>query len=328
MTDKRKYMSDLRKQMMDSATADENYRKIFVSSSDQDEIREALSNVSVLTDKESVKKATGILKDDKADPGLRVLALYKLAHAIASDKNLILYVLRLLKNKNLPGDIRKAAFSCIQSIRFSSPVIASVQTQITDIFKGLVEDKNQKIREDVISYLAQEKDEYVQRKLLEGIHEPAKALLPEEKAIHLLGYDIHAGIYPILRNIVEKSSNNYSRMEAIHILGSEPDAKDLLLKVYNNKKERYGVRKNSLMALKTYHPEEFNRVATSTAVDDQENPNIRAISINALAHSNNESSYNNPDITEHLKKIGRKVGSAVLKKALDYYLTNQGQKQN
>jgi hypothetical protein len=321
-------MDNLRKQLNDSAAANQNYLKTFITSSDENEIRDALSNVSVLTDKAGIKKATDILKDANADQGLRVLALYKLGYAVSHDKNLILYVLRLLKNKNLTGDMRKAAFSCMQTIRFSSPVVASVQPQIIDAYRSLVEDKNQKIRESVITYLAQEKDEYAQRKLLEGLDTPSKALLPEEKAVHLLGYDIHAGIYPTLRNIVEKSSNNYSRMEAIHILGSEPNAKDLLLKIYDNKKERYGVRKNSLMALKMYHPEEFNRVATATAVDDKENPNIRAVSLNALAHSSNESSYNNPDITAHLKKIGSKVASIVLKKALNYYLTNQGQKQN
>jgi hypothetical protein len=323
MTDKRKYMDDLRKQLTSNAQAEEAYRKTFMTTSDENELRDALSNLSVLTDKDTIKKATGILKDEKADAGLRVLALYKLTHAVALDKNLILYVLRLLKNKNLSADLRKAAFNCIQTVRFSSPVIAGLQTQITDAFKSLVEDKNQKIRESVITYLAQQKDEFVQRKLLEGITEPAKALLPEEKAVHLLGYDIHAGIYPTLRSIVEKSSNNYSRMEAIHILGSEPDARDLLLKVYNNKKERFGVRKNSLMALKMYHPEEFNTVAAATAVDSNENANIRAVSINALAHSNSENAYNNPAVAEHLRKISSKTAPEALSKAAAYYLTNQ-----
>ncbi len=323
MTDKRKYMDDLRKELISGAQAEEGYRKALLAATDENELREALSNVSVLTENDTIKKATGILKDEKADTGLRVLALYKLTHAVSLDKNLIIYVLGLLKNKKLSADLRKAAFNCIQTIKFSSAVVAGLQSRITDVFKSLVEDKNQKIRESMITYLAQQKDEFVQRKLLEGIAEPAKALLSEEKAVHLLGYDIHAGIYPTLRSIVEKSSNNYSRMEAIHILGSEPDAKDLLLKVYNNKKERFGVRKNSLMALKMYHPEEFNTVAAATAVDSNENANIRAVSINALAHSNNENAYNNPALAEHLKKISPKTVPEALSKAAAYYLTNQ-----
>ena len=52
-----------------------------------------------------------------------------------------------------------------------------------------------------------DKDGFAQQKLLEGLKDPDKALVPPEKALQLLSYDVHAEAYPVAREIVNKPPN-------------------------------------------------------------------------------------------------------------------------
>ncbi|MCP3418595.1 hypothetical protein NLM16_31245 [Bradyrhizobium brasilense] len=52
-----------------------------------------------------------------------------------------------------------------------------------------------------------EKNGYAQKTLLEGLKNP-KALLPPEKALQLLSYDVHAEAYSAERDILKKPPND------------------------------------------------------------------------------------------------------------------------
>jgi hypothetical protein len=56
----------------------------------------------------------------------------------------------------------------------------------------------------VLGILAREKDGFAQQRLLEGLEDPEKALVPPEKAPQLLSYDVHAAAYPMARQIVSR----------------------------------------------------------------------------------------------------------------------------
>ena len=59
------------------------------------------------------------------------------------------------------------------------------------------DDPDPELRQRVLGILMREKDGYAQKKLLEGLKNPAKALLPPEKALQLLSYDVHAEAYSV-----------------------------------------------------------------------------------------------------------------------------------
>ena len=71
------------------------------------------------------------------------------------------------------------------------------------------------LRQRVLGLLAREKDGFAQRKLLQGLENPEKALVPPEKALQLLSYDIHADAYPVARKIVKKPPNANAKREAL-----------------------------------------------------------------------------------------------------------------
>lgn len=248
------------------------------------DLETSLNNSDMLTDKNDIEKEIAILKNKDNDTGTRVSALSKLLEAISLDEGLIKYILQVLEDKKEPTNLRREVLRTIETISFSSPIFPSLQPDIIQVFRGLITDRDPEISRDAIAYLAKSKDEFIQRVLISGLQKPEDALVPEEFAVHFLGYDIHAGIYPLLQKIVKTSSNNDSRAEALYLLAGDPLAKELLLSTFNNRNERFDVRKNSLMALKFLSPTDFLKIAKKVVTDNQESENIRAISLNALNH--------------------------------------------
>ena len=55
------------------------------------------------------------------------------------------------------------------------------------------------------------------RSFLDGLKNPDKALVPPEKALQLLSYDIHAEAYPVARAIISKPPNADAKREALRV---------------------------------------------------------------------------------------------------------------
>lgn len=322
MTDKNKYIADLRKQVADAAKTHESNKKNFLKASKTEEITDYLSSSAQLDDEESIAKAEKVLKDEKNPVGLRSLAMHRLTNAMAHREDLMTYAIKKIGDTSAPPDLRKACWNAVIANSFSSPYFMAKQPELNAALKGIAEDKHYEMRERAISYLAQNKDEYIHRKLIDGIKDPAKALVSEEKAINLLGYDIHAGIYPVLKNVIEKSSNSDARVEAIHLIGNDPGSKELLTKVFNNKRERYDVRAGCATALKTYHPDEYVKVAKTCVLDEKENDNIRAVCLNGLAHSGNANAYKDAKLMKRVKELHKDDSVPGLQSASQHYLAN------
>jgi hypothetical protein len=73
--------------------------------------------------------------------------------------------------------------------------------------------------------------------LIEGLQDPAKAMLPPEKALQLLSYDVHAGAFDVARRIADKPPNELARREAMRVLAADGGSADMFEKVLRNKSE-------------------------------------------------------------------------------------------
>ena len=100
-----------------------------------------------------------------------------------------------------------------------------------------MDDPNPELRQRVLGLLAREKDGYAQKRLLEGLENPAKALLPPEKALQLLGYDVHADAYRLARKIVDKPPSEIAKREALRLLAADTSAKPVFEKILSDKNE-------------------------------------------------------------------------------------------
>lgn len=312
----------LQVEINESKVRNARFLAVFSQSVDGPDLVMSLSNIAMLTDKKSIDKAISILKSDGHDVAARVLALSRLLEAISLDEALIKYVLQLLENQNEPADLRKEALRTIETLSFTSPIFPSVKPDIIQVFRGLITDPVHEIRVDIIAYLAKFKDEFIQRVLIQGLQRPDEAVVQENIAVHFLGYDIHAGIYPLLQKIARSSSNNESRSEALYLLAGDPQAKKLLIDTFKNKRERFDIRKNSLIALKSQSLDDFIEIAQNTVMDEQESENIRAISLNAIGHMAVPDKVDKKFINR-LKAIDLKILPDTLASGIELFLESQ-----
>jgi hypothetical protein len=186
------------------------------------------------------------------------------------------------------------------------------------------DDSDASLREQALEILAQRKDEYGQRRLLEGLKDPSQALVPPGKAVQLLGYDIHAEHYPILRNMVQNPPSPEAKEEAIRLLAGDPESKELLKSRLKDKEEYRRVRNASAAALQSLAPEEFEEQAKQIVYDPEEYDELRATAINALTlFADRETLNQDADLTGRVEQLRDQASSAEVERTADRFLRKQ-----
>ena len=142
------------------------------------------------------------------------------------------------------GGIAGAAGGELQRRRFESCRGDYIAT-----LRKVADDPDPELRQRVLGLLAREKDGFAQKKLLEGLQDPDKALVPPEKALQLLSYDVHADAYAAARDIVKKPPNEMARREALRLLAADATAAPMFEKLMRDKNELREIRQISASAL-------------------------------------------------------------------------------
>jgi hypothetical protein len=101
--------------------------------------------------------------------------------------------------------------------------------------------------------------------------------------VRMLGYDLHAEHYPILRKIVQESKQPTVRREALRVLAADSGSVDLMRTIAGDHQEDKQARATATMALQSLAPEEFAKVARDVVLDDTAHHDLRASVISALA---------------------------------------------
>jgi hypothetical protein len=267
----------------------------------------ALGAATGLKDQGQVSDSIGIIRDRNEDVQLRASALRGISIELAEDADLIDLALALLQDNSEAAEVRKAAFKVLQQSSFSSAVFRTKRAEYLAVLRSLVDDQDEQIRKLAIETLAKEKDEYVQRRLIEGLKEASKALIPVERAVQLLGYDIHSEHYPILKEIVQNPPSTTAKREAVRLLAADPSSKEMLTEILRDKDEYREVRNASAAALQSMAPAEFEDQAKQIVLDDDEYDDIRVACANALDHfANRESLRKDPALKERFEELKEK----------------------
>jgi hypothetical protein len=74
--------------------------------------------------------------------------------------------------------VRLAALRVLQMSSFRVVVFDPKRPEYLDALRTVIDDRNASLREQALEILAQERDEYAQRRLLEGLEDPSQALVP------------------------------------------------------------------------------------------------------------------------------------------------------
>jgi len=232
--------------------------------------------------KSSYRRAMSVATSAEQTVKQRVAAMAEVPLAVCeSDKNLQA-MLNVLRNKDEPVEVRLAALQSLQAASFSVVAFESCRGDYIATLRAVADDPDPELRQRVLGLLAREKDGFAQKKLLDGLKNPDKALIPPEKALQLLSYDVHADAYSAAREIVKKPPNDDARREALRLLAGDARAAPIFEKLLRDKKELREIRQISASALQALKPEKLQEHARKILLDKSDYDDIKATSLTAL----------------------------------------------
>jgi hypothetical protein len=233
-------------------------------------------------------------------------------------------MLNVLRNKEEPVEVRLAALQTLQAASFSVIAFEACRGDYIATLREIAEDPDPELRQRVLGILAREQDGFAQKKLLEGLQNPEKALVPPEKALQLLSYDVHAEAYPIAREIVSKPPNTAAKREALRLLAADAASAPVFEKVLRDKDELPEIRQISASALHALKPEKLLSHVREILLDTSEKDEIQALSLTALAQFGDEAKVAKDETL--LKRVDRLKGEASkkIKESARQFLSKYG----
>ncbi len=232
---------------------------------------------------ESAQSALSAAKDSKNSAADRIAALAQVAPAVHDDEDNLLALVGILGDKSEPVSVRMAALGVIELAGFSAPAFEKCRGDYMAMLRKVLPDADEELRGHALSILSSEGDGYAQKRLLEGLKDGKKALVPPEQALQLLGYNVHTDVYPVARAIVNKPPNEGARLEALRLLAADASSNKLFEQLLRDKKETPDVRQLCAVALQSIKPDSMYAYAKELLNDDSEDEDLQATCLTALA---------------------------------------------
>jgi hypothetical protein len=254
----------------------------------------------------------------------RIAAMANVTQAVCESDNKLQALLKVLRNTNEPTPVRLAALQALQAASFVVVQFESRRADYLATLRAVATDPDPELRQRVLGLLAREKDGFAQQRLLEGLQQPEKALVPPEKALQLLSYDVHAEAYPVARMIVNNPPNEGAKREALRLLAADASSKPLFERILNDKEETREIRQLSASALQAIAPEAMQTHARELLLDSKEYDDIQATSLTALTQFGSTAKVGQDE--ELLKRVGslKSAASNKLKRSARRFLAKYG----
>jgi hypothetical protein len=260
----------------------------------------------------------------KQAPKARVTALAQSPLAVCESDNNLQSVLRLVRDTDEPAEVRLAAMDTLATAAFSVVAFEPCHNDYIAALRDVSQDPDPKIRESALGLLVGEKDAYAQKKLVEGLKKPDKALVPPEKALQMLGSDIHAESYAVARDILDKPPSEVAKREALRLLSADATSAPIFEKLLRDKNEMREIRQLSASALHAIDPEKLQVHARQMLLDDSDYDDIRATSLAAVKQFGDQEAVAKD--TELMQHVGRmsKESTPKYKKSAKEFLDKYG----
>ena len=225
----------------------------------------------------------------------------------------------VLRDDTQPVDVRLEALQSIQAASFAIPDFDAIRPEYVAALRRAAQDQDEELRQRALGILAREHDGFAQEALVEGLRDPDKALVPADKALQLLSYDAHAGVYPLAREIVETSEDESTRREALRVLAGDPESAPLLEEVLTDKNESPDIRRMSASALHALNPDRLQRWASKAVLDRDEESELVATGLSALTQFGSaESIADNTQLRKRVTQLQKKGPSKVKRLARQF----------
>ena len=248
----------------------------------------------------------------------RIAALTSLGWNIVESRDKMRAVLALVRDaQQQPIELRLAALAVVQSATFDSSRFTPFRPDYLSTLRVLARDADAEMRQRALGFLAREHDAHTQEALIAGLDDPGQALVPPEKALQLLSYDVHAESYRAARAIVRNPPNADARREALRLLAADAASAPTFEKLLKDKQESFEIRQLAASALNQLAPHRLQACARDITLDDGESADIKSVSLTALSHFGDAAAIGKDDaLHAYADKLGQASGgSADLKRA-------------
>jgi hypothetical protein len=234
-------------------------------------------------------------------------------------------VLATLRKGDEPVAGRMAALEALAALDFLGPRFAPFRADYKEALREVATDESRELRARALELLAIDKDPYAQELLVQGLQEPKKALVSEAQAVQLLGYDDHAEVLPLVREVYERATGA-AREEALRVLATDPESEQLFTRLLKDKSENRSIRQLSASGLQSLNPEAFDKTARRIVADEDDYNDIRATALAALAHGREaRETAADPKLVESVQKLGESTRSRSIRSAARRFLQSTEQ---
>ena len=273
---------------------------------------------------QSARAALAVATSPRKTVKERVDAMSAATLAVCDDDQGLQTMLNVLRDRDEPIKVRLAALASIQAASFSVVAFESCRSDYIATLRAVMTDPDPELRQRVLGLLAREKDAAAAKRLIDGLENPAKALVPPEKALQLLGYDPHADVYKIARRMVEKPPNETARRDALRLLAADANSKGVFEKILRDKTEAPEYRRISASALHAIAPDSLQKLAREIVLDSSESDDVQATSLTAISQFGDEAKVSGDEAL--LKRVTRlkTAPSAKVKQTAKRLLTKYG----
>lgn len=275
--------------------------------------------------KRSTRAAMSVATSERGIAKDRIEALAQAPSAVCETDENLQAVLAIILNQDEPVEVRLAAMDTLATAAFSVVAFESCRSDYIATLRKVADDPNPEIRKTALSALAAGKDGFAQKKLLDGLKNPDKALVPPEKALQLLSFDVHAEAYEEARKIVENPPSVVARQEALRLLAADAKSAPLFEKLLRDKNELREVRQLSASALHALNPDKLQKHAKEILRDNAEYDDIQATSLSAVTQfGDDEAVAKDSALMKSINRISTKAASAKYKRSARQFLSKHG----
>ena len=229
-------------------------------------------------------------------------------------------LLGTLRDRDEAIAVRAAALDALAALDFLGPRFEPFRADYRQALRDVATDPRRELRESALELLAIEKDPWAQDLLMRGLKQPEDAVVPEAKAIQLLGYDDHAEIVPLAQEVFERSTGT-AREEALRVLATDPQSAQLFTRLLKDKSETASIRAISASGLQSLDPAAFEKTARKIVTDETDYNEIRATTLAALAHGReSREKPADPKFVETVQQLTGKTRSTAMRASIRRYL--------
>jgi HEAT repeat protein len=274
--------------------------------------------------KRSPRAAFAVATNEKKPTQERAKAFAEAPLAAIESDETLQAALNVLRDRSQPIKVRLAALQSLQAASFSVLLFEPHREDYLATLREICDDPDPELRQRVLGILMREKDSYAQKRLLDGLHDPEKALVPPEKGLQLLSYDVHTDAYPVAREILKQPPNPYAKREALRLLAADASSAPVFEKLLRDKDEDREIRQLSAAALQAVKPKRFYEQARELLLDKKEYDDIQATALTALTQFGDEKAVTKDEkLMKRVDELG-KGKSAKVKKPAKQFLSRYG----